>query len=85
VVIEGPAAICFSSIGRIVPNTAPGPTDAECKLPTDRPYYEYVIKMSESTAADRTLHVTVALGGQVRMCDPLRTLSATQPDGCPAP
>ena len=34
--------------------------------------------------SDRPLRVTVSMGGQVRMCDPARTQSATQPDGCPA-
>jgi type IV fimbrial biogenesis protein FimT len=28
--------------------------------------------------------VLVSLGGQVRLCDPARTLSASAPDGCPA-
>jgi type IV fimbrial biogenesis protein FimT len=39
----------------------------------------------ELAGADRPLQVQIKLGGQVRMCDPARTLSATQPDGCPAP
>ena len=34
--------------------------------------------------ADRPLRVLVALGGQVRLCDPAKTLSNTNPDGCPA-
>lgn len=80
VVISGPKSICFSSIGRLVPNDAPGPTDAKCLAATAA---QYDIAMSDSKTGDRALRVTVALGGQVRMCDPLRTLSATQPDGCP--
>lgn len=79
VVISGPKSICFSSIGRLVQNTAPGPTDANCAAAAA----QYDIKMSDDATGDRALRVTVALGGQVRMCDPLRTLSATQPDGCP--
>lgn len=79
VVISGPKSICFSSIGRLVQNTAPGPTGANCAAAAA----QYDIKMSDDATGDRPLRVTVALGGQVRMCDPLRTLSATQPDGCP--
>ncbi|MET3493824.1 GspH/FimT family pseudopilin [Variovorax boronicumulans] len=87
VVIAGPVAsdsavtsICFSSIGRLVANDTPGPTSGNCKAVAAR----YDITMNDSKTGDRPLRVTVALGGQVRMCDPARTLSATQPDGCPA-
>lgn len=73
-------AICFSSIGRLVPNTAPGPTSANCNAAAAR----YDIAMSDTKTGDRPLRVIVSLGGQIRMCDPARTLSATQPDGCPA-
>jgi type IV fimbrial biogenesis protein FimT len=79
VVISGPVAVCFSSIGRLVPNDTPGPTNAKCKAEAA----QYDIAMNNSKTGDRALRVTVALGGQVRMCDPQRTLSATQPDGCP--
>ncbi|MGJ7567095.1 pilus assembly FimT family protein [Variovorax sp. GB1R11] len=79
VVISGPVSVCFSSIGRLVKNDTPGPTSAACKAEAA----QYDIAMSDSKTGDRALRVTVALGGQVRMCDPLRTLSATQPDGCP--
>jgi type IV fimbrial biogenesis protein FimT len=37
-----------------------------------------------NSAADRPLRVLVTLGGSVRLCDPAKTLSAAQPDGCPA-
>lgn len=79
VVISGPAAVCFSSIGRLVENGTPGPTGAKCAALAAR----FNIKMSDDVTGDRALSVTIALGGQVRMCDPLRALSATQPDGCP--
>lgn len=85
VVITGPVAsdssvtaICFGSIGRLVANGTPGPTSANCKAVAA----QYDIAMSDSKTGDRPLRVTVALGGQVRMCDPARTLSASQPDGC---
>lgn len=85
VVISGPAAICFNSLGRMVANDSPGVTSAVCDLPTTTPpVYFYTIKMSDSVEGDRPLKVTVALGGQVRLCDPAKTLSNSQPDGCPA-
>lgn len=79
VAISGPISICFSSIGRLVANDTPGPASANCKAAA----VQYDIAMSDSKTGDRPLRVLVALGGQVRMCDPARTLSDTQPDGCP--
>ncbi|AVQ83018.1 MULTISPECIES: pilus assembly FimT family protein [unclassified Variovorax] len=79
VAISGPISICFSSIGRLVANDTPGPTSAKCTAAA----VQYDIAMSDSKTGDRPLRVLVALGGQVRMCDPARTLSDTQPDGCP--
>lgn len=83
--ISGPSAICFSAIGRLVANSAPGPTSADCTLPTTTPpVHVYNITISNAVSGvDRRLRVTVALGGQVRLCDPDKTLSDTQPDGCP--
>jgi type IV fimbrial biogenesis protein FimT len=79
--IAGPAAICFNSIGRLVANASSGVTGATCTLPTTTPPVQsYNITL---TGADRPLRVLVALGGQVRMCDPAKTLSGTNPDGCP--
>ncbi|WP_019653832.1 pilus assembly FimT family protein [Variovorax atrisoli] len=74
-------ALCFSSIGRLVQNDTPGPTGARCRAEAAR----YDIAMSDTKTGDRPLRVTVAVGGQVRMCDPARTLSASQPDGCASP
>lgn len=79
VAISGPISICFSSIGRLVKNETPGPTSANCEAAA----VQYDIAMSDSKTGDRPLRVLVSLGGQVRMCDPARTLSDTQPDGCP--
>lgn len=78
--IQGPATICFNSIGRLVPNTELTLTNvtggATCAAAT-APTYNITL-----TGADRPLRVTVALGGQVRMCDPNKTLSSSNPDGC---
>ncbi|MDM0075147.1 prepilin-type N-terminal cleavage/methylation domain-containing protein [Variovorax sp. J2P1-59] len=83
--IDGPSAICFSSIGRMVPNSAPGVTGATCALPTGTPPVQaFDITVTGAVAGvDRRLRVLVALGGQVRLCDPDKTLSNDHPDGCP--
>ncbi len=88
--VDGPMAICFNAIGRLVANDDPGITGADCTLPTPTtppgtatPVHAYSITFTDPAAGDRPLQVTVALGGQVRLCDPAKTLSDTQPDGCP--
>ena len=71
-------AICFNSSGRLATNTAPTglPSTATC-TGTAKTFN------IAQTNADRPLRVTVAVGGQVRMCDPQRpALSSTSPDGC---
>jgi type IV fimbrial biogenesis protein FimT len=81
VTITGPAAICFNSMGRLVANGATGIVGANCALPGGAPPVQsYQITLS---SADRPLRVDVALGGQIHMCDPAKTLSSTSPDGCP--
>lgn len=81
--ITGPAAICFNAMGRMVLNNAPGLEGAECKLPTGTPAVQnYDIAFETPvTGEDRSYRVTVALGGQVRICDRDKTRS-TNPDGC---
>jgi len=83
VTVTGPKSICFNSLGRLVANASPGVTGAECVAPPAAGY-SYDIQMSDVVEGDRPLRVTVALGGQLRLCDPARTLSDSQPDGCPA-
>jgi type IV fimbrial biogenesis protein FimT len=81
VLITGPAAICFNSMGRLVANSTTGVTGANCALPgATPPVQSYQITLP---SADRSLRVDVALGGQVHMCDPGKTLSSINPDGCP--
>lgn len=78
VAITGPQALCFNSGGRQVANSTPGTNLVACALDaTGTSTYNV-----NATGADRALRVTVSLGGQVRMCDPARTL-ASSPDGCP--
>lgn len=76
--IAGPTAICFSASGRLVANATPG-GGAACALDASG-LNRYDVSRS---GAERALRVTVALGGQTRLCDPARTLSDTSPDGCP--
>jgi len=80
--ITGPAAICFNAQGRRVAATAAttGVANAVCTVDADEPLAAYAL---ERAGGSRALRVTVSLGGQVRMCDPARTLSADSPDGCP--
>jgi type IV fimbrial biogenesis protein FimT len=76
--ITGPATLCFNSLGRVVDNPTPG-TGVECRAAAAA--YDITIPNAD---AGRPLRVLVALGGQVRLCDPAKTLSNTHPDGCPA-
>lgn len=78
--ITGPAALCFNSLGRVVANsttTLTAVTGGEACTATDDAAYEVGIE------GGLTLRVLVALGGQTRLCDPRKTLSNTNPDGCP--
>jgi type IV fimbrial biogenesis protein FimT len=74
--ITGPAAICFNSLGRLVPNNTTGVAGATCTAAAAQTY-----KITQA-GADRPLWVKVALGGQVHMCDPSITVSANTPEGC---
>ncbi len=77
------ATLCFSSSGRIVANNAPSATLPACTIPVS-PALSYTYTIARTTAVtgqDRTLAVQVSLNGQIRMCDPARTLT-TSPDGC---
>lgn len=78
--ITGPRAICFSSAGRQVANPAPGPAGAVCTLAATGAASQYDVSSTISTRPQRVL---VALGGQVRQCDPARVLGPGAPDGCP--
>ena len=74
-------AICFNANGRVSDNAAPAVNGANCTAGTKQ--FD-VVHANSQTGSDRPLRILVAVGGQVRMCDPNRpTLSATSPDGCP--
>lgn len=79
VAIDGPTAICFNSAGRQTANASPGAGSASCTLAgSGLSSYDLT-----ATGGDRRLRVLVTLGGQIRQCDRDRTLSASDPDGCP--
>ncbi|MDP3225459.1 MAG: GspH/FimT family pseudopilin, partial [Rubrivivax sp.] len=81
--ITGPTAICFNSAGRQVANASPGAGTATCTLDATGLSSYDVAMTGTARDGDRPLRVLVTLGGQVRQCDPARTLSASAPDGCP--
>ncbi len=79
VVIAGATALCFNAGGRQVANPDPGVGGDACVLDASG-----LSTFDLSSAnADRPLRVLVTLAGNVRLCDPAKTLSATDPDGCP--
>lgn len=70
VTITGPIALCFNASGQQVTIAGQSCTAGATNYNVAR------------AGADRPLRVTVSIGGRVRMCDPAKTLSATNPDGC---
>jgi type IV fimbrial biogenesis protein FimT len=76
--ITGPAVLCFGSLGAVA---ALGASAAINVLGTACAGTANTYTLAK-TQADRTLKVVVSVGGQVRMCDPQKTLSSSQPDGC---
>lgn len=79
VTISGTSAVlCFGPMGNV---TAIGASDAVNVIGVACTAGAQTYTVSR-TGADRSLKVTVGLGGQVRMCDPTKTLSTTNPDGC---
>jgi type IV fimbrial biogenesis protein FimT len=81
VAITGPAEICFNSLGRLVGNSSTGVAGGTCALPTGTPP-QAIYNITATGLADHPLRVWVGLGGQVHMCDPSKTLSSANPDGC---
>jgi len=78
--ISGPTALCFNPMGRRVGNAATGVTGLQCTVDAANPMATFNLSGATGT---RALRVTISLGGQVRLCDPARSLGADQPDGCP--
>lgn len=77
--VTGPAVTCFNAIGRPTSNSATG-LGQPCTAPTSATSpTQYVV---QSVSSNRPIRVSVFLGGQVRLCDPSRALSAGAADGC---
>ena len=79
VTLTGPAVLCYNSQGRPVTNSSTG-LGSNCTAPasaTSPTTYDIAAANTSST-----LRVQVFLGGQIRLCDPARSVSSTAPDGC---
>ena len=79
--INGPSAVCFNSVGRLVANAAPGPTNATCTTPptvNNIPMFVYQVTLTGGAP----MSVELGLGGHLHLCDPNQTLSSTNPYGC---
>lgn len=74
VTIAGPQALCINAAGQQIEIISLG-----CLIDPAAPTARYDLTI---TGGDRPLRVTSSIGGRVRMCDPAKTLSATNPDGC---
>ncbi|MDP9013120.1 MAG: prepilin-type N-terminal cleavage/methylation domain-containing protein [Pseudomonadota bacterium] len=80
--IQGPAEICFNSVGRLVVNTTasvPGGGGGCQPGGGLKMSYTYQVKAATGTTE---FDVQVALGGQMRLCDRAQTLSNSNPYGC---
>ena len=77
--LTGPAVTCFNAIGRPTSNSATGLGET-CTAPTSATTpVQYVVS---ATSSDRPLRVSVFMGGQVRLCNPARSLASGAADGC---
>ncbi|WP_283151368.1 GspH/FimT family pseudopilin [Silvimonas soli] len=78
VTVNGPVTVCFNAMGRL--SSAAG-----CSIPaTGNGVLAYTVDSSaiSGNPADRPLQVTVSSAGAVRMCDPAKVYSSSNPDGC---
>ena len=75
-IADGPALLCFSSVGRLT-TLAAGSNSLGTACTAADTFYTV-----SSTKATRSFRVYVYAGGRVRMCDYSKSLSATNPDGC---
>lgn len=75
--VTGPTAVCFGALGSPLTNfTALSGRGITCNTAT-LPVYNIT-----ATGGDRPLRVRVNASGHARWCDPARTFSSTNPDGC---
>lgn len=73
--------LCFSPYGRLtaVSNDPTTGSPVVCSVPTATTTYQI---NPVASARAHPLDVTVSMGGQIRMCDTQKQLSAGYPDGC---
>lgn len=74
--IAGPSVLCFGAQGRLVSLTA-AQTGVQAACSVANPAV-----LGVTRGSGRALQLQVYTGGRVRMCDPAKTLSNTNPDGC---
>jgi type IV fimbrial biogenesis protein FimT len=79
------AAACFNAMGRLTLNTSAGLSGITggqtCVPPAvgTPPVQKFTI---QAPGADRTLQVTLGVGGTVHLCDPTVAISDSHPEGC---
>jgi type IV fimbrial biogenesis protein FimT len=75
------APLCFNSLGQLSTQSATTlGLSSGCTAPTDG---LPVIYQVSGTGASRQYKIYVYPGGQMRMCDAAKSLSNSNPDGCP--
>ncbi len=79
--VSGVAALCFNALGQQVTLTAAANgLSTDCTAPsTTGTYTEYTFTHTRTT---RRMRIQVGKSGEVRMCNPDKTLSDEAPDGC---
>ena len=77
---SGTLPICFNGSGRLAAVTDPGLGGAACTVDANGTR-QFNVRLNPQS--NRPLRVLATLGGSVRLCDPAKTFSATDPDGCP--
>ena len=76
-------SFCYNSVGRLVTQLTTGVAGAFCLAPMSQQNGSVMWAITVSMPqADHQLIVEVNLGGQIRICDPTQTLSASNPYGC---
>lgn len=76
-------SFCYNSVGRLVTQVTTGVAGAICLAPQALQYGSVMWPVTVSIPqADHSLIVEVNLSGQIRICDPTQTLSASNPYGC---
>ena len=77
--------VCFNSLGQLATQSSLTTTtalSANCTMPSNTAPVTFTVSGS-GIGATRQYKVLVYPAGQIRMCDALKSLSSTNPDGCP--